>query len=356
MAKKSLGFVELEWVCPTCNTRNPGSSRTCQGCGSPQPPDVKFVAPTQANIVKDDAVARKASAGPDIHCPYCDARNPAGAKVCKQCGGDLTKAQARTAGEVVANFTTKGPEVVKCTACGTENPTNLRNCKNCGAPLPTAAAPAVTQKPQNSRGSGCLWIAIGAVVLLVIAAAVFMFSGSERTAVVGTVSDTRWVRTIQIMDLQPVRYTAWLDQIPADATIGACTEEVRAEVDEPIANSREVCGTPYAIDQGDGSAQVFVDCVYQILEQRCEYTVREWRPVDVVTEEGAGFSPSWPSLTSGQREGERDEEYACVFQASDNTYIYKARSFAEYQSCTPGSTWNLEVNEAGTVLSAIPAE
>lgn len=357
MAKKSLGYVELEWVCPTCNTRNPGSSRTCSGCGTPQPPDVKFVAPSKAEVSKDEEVKQQATAGPDIHCPYCDARNPAGAKVCKQCGGDLTGAEARKKGELVQDFSTAGPGVVKCTTCGTENPANLRNCKNCGAPLPVVK-PAAKPTPQPAGNNSCLFIAIGAVALLVIGVIIFlaMSGGGERINTVGRVVDNRWVRTIEIMALRPKQYAAWLDQIPSDATVGACTDEVREEVDEPVPNSREVCGTPYAEDQGTGFAEVIQDCVYQVIEQRCEYTVNEWQPVDRISTQGEGFNPVWPALTGQQRAGDRAEEYECVFTANDTTYVYKTRSFEEYQQCVPGAEWNLETNESGTVLSAAPTE
>jgi ribosomal protein L40E len=356
MAKKSLGYVELEWVCPVCDTRNPGSSRTCKGCGSPQPPDVKFIAPGEANITKDEEVARKATAGPDIHCPYCDARNPAGAKVCKQCGGDLTQGEARKAGELVSNFSTAGPGVVKCTTCGTENPANLKTCKNCGAPLPVAKAPPKPQ-PQVAGGNSCLMIAVGAIVLVVLGVFLFMmFSGGERVATVGTVVDNRWVRTIEIMGLRPRTYTDWLDEIPGDAEVGACYDEVRATVDEPVANSIETCGTPYAIDQGSGFAEVVQDCVYQVIAQQCEYTVNEWMPVDVVTQEGTGLTPSWPSLTAQQREGDREEQYQCIITVNDSTYVYQTRSFEEYLACVPGSEWNVITNESGRVLSAAPME
>ena len=357
MAKKSLGYVELEWVCPTCNTRNPGSSRTCKGCGSPQPPDVKFVAPGQATITKDEAVARQATAGPDIHCPYCDARNPANAKVCKQCGGDLTTGEARKAGEVVSDFSTKGPGVVKCNTCGTENPANRTTCKNCGAPLPVVKPP-VAPKPAPTGGNSCLLIAAGAVVLFVIGIIIFfmMSGGGERTTSVGTVVDNRWVRTIQVMGLRPRQYTDWLDEIPADAEIGACYDDVRAEVSEPVANSIEVCGTPYAVDQGTGFAEVVQDCVYQVIEQRCEYTVNQWMPVDVITEQGTGFDAMWPTLAERQREGDREEQYECVISVNDTTYVYQTRSFAEYQRCVPGAQWSLETNAAGNVLRAAPAE
>jgi ribosomal protein L40E len=358
MAKKSLGYVELEWVCPTCKTRNPGSSRTCTGCGSPQPPDVEFIAPGEAKITKDETVARQATAGPDIHCPYCDARNPAGAKECKQCGGDLTQGQARKAGEVVSNFTTTGPGVVKCPACGTDNPANLKVCKNCGAPLPAVKVAPKPQVQAKSGGGSCLFIALGAIALVFIGVFIFIMigGGGEQTTAVGTVVDNRWTRTITIMGLRPRQYTNWLDKIPGDAAIGACYDEVRSTVDEPVPNSVEVCGTPYAVDQGTGFAEVVQDCVYQVMAQRCEYTVNEWQPVDVVTEQGSGLSPSWPSLTGQQREGGREEQYECIISANDQRYVYRARSLEEYLACVPGSTWNIVTNESGRVLSAAPVE
>lgn len=358
MAKKSLGYVELEWVCPTCNTRNPGSSRTCKGCGSPQPPDVEFIAPGEATITKDEEVARQATAGPDIHCPYCDARNPIGAKVCKQCGGDLTQGEAREVGEVVSGFSTTGPGVVKCETCDTENPANRTTCKSCGAPLPVVQPKKPKPDPEAKGGNSCLFIGIGVVVLLAIGLFLFfMFSGGgERSNSVGTVVDNRWERSIEVMGLRPRQYTAWLEDIPADATIGACTEEVRGEVDEPVPNSREVCGTPYAVDQGTGFAEVVQDCVYQVLEQQCEYTVNEWQPVDVVTQQGTGISPIWPSVAAQQRTGDREETYQCVITANDVEYIYRTRTFEEYLQCVPGATWNIVTNESGRVLSAAPAE
>jgi ribosomal protein L40E len=364
MAKKSLGVTELEWVCPTCNTRNPGSSRTCSGCGTPQPPDVKFVAPGVANVTKDEAVVKQATGGPDIHCPYCDARNPANAKVCKQCGGDLTTAQARQKGELVSDFSTTGPGVVKCTVCGTENPANLTTCKNCGAPLPRVAKPApVVPAPAPQGNSSCLYIVIGVAVVAVLAIfLLFMFGGGggERITSVGRVQDGRWARTIMILGLRPRQYSGWLDEIPADATIGACHDEVRDVVEEPVPNSIEVCGTPYAVDQGTGFAEVVQDCVYQVLEQQCQFTVNEWMPVDTVTQEGAGVSAIWPSLTDrlneNQRPGDREEVYQCTITANDQTYVYETRDFEEYQHCVPGAEWNIVTTESGQLISAEPIE
>lgn len=355
MAKKSLGYVELEWVCPTCNTRNRGSQRTCQGCGSPQPPDVQFVTPGQAVVAKDEETVAKATAGPDIHCPYCDARNPAGAKVCKQCGGDLTGAQARTAGTVLSVSTQAKPPVT-CPTCGAKNDAAARLCKNCGAPLPVVATAPVPVSAIKKGGGGCLWIVVGLALVIALGVAVMIFmGGGERTTVTAQVRGASWQRSVQVLGLMPVQRTAWRDQIPPDAAMGQCVDEVRREVDEPVPNSREVCGTPYAVDQGTGFAEMVQDCVYQVIEQRCTYTVNEWQPVDSLVLTGEGLTPNWPQLTGGnQRPGERAESYQCVFEGDGATYTYTTRDFAAYQACTTGAVWTLVVDESGRVVSASP--
>lgn len=358
MAKQTLGYVELEWTCPTCGTRNPGPQRVCQSCGSPQPDNVKFEASAQAKIAADEATVQQATAGADIHCPYCGTRNAATAKVCKQCGGDLTGGKAREVGQLVQGFGAQPQGEVKCTACGTPNPAGARVCKNCGAPLPAAKPPAVPAPVPASKSSGCLWVAVGVVVLGLLVGAYFLFSATRTTTTTGRVVDTHWTRVVEVMGLVPVQRTAWLDQIPGDAELGACYDDVRDVVDQPVPGAREVCGTPYAIDQGTGYGEVVQDCVYEIVDQRCEYTVNEWRVVDQVAQEGAGFNPQWPALNLAdrRREGERDERFQCVFEVDGRQVVYDARSYAEYQRCTDGSLWTLEVTQGGHVTSAEPAQ
>ncbi|MBL0346926.1 zinc finger protein [Candidatus Villigracilis affinis] len=68
--KQSKGFVELEWVCPSCDGVNKGSRKTCQACGAPQPDDVKFQRAADEKIITDEKVASAAKAGADIHCGF----------------------------------------------------------------------------------------------------------------------------------------------------------------------------------------------------------------------------------------------------------------------------------------------
>lgn len=104
MSQKKLGLVELEWVCPNCSSRNPGPEKKCSGCGSPQPPDVEFVQPVDRAIITDAQTLAEATRAPDIHCPYCNARNRADAEKCRNCGGPLAGGAQRQAGQVVGAY------------------------------------------------------------------------------------------------------------------------------------------------------------------------------------------------------------------------------------------------------------
>ena len=65
MAKESLGYVELEWTCPFCNTRNPGRAKVCRNCGAAQPKDVQFHQAGEDKIVTDQEGLEMAKGGPD---------------------------------------------------------------------------------------------------------------------------------------------------------------------------------------------------------------------------------------------------------------------------------------------------
>ena len=90
MARKPIGYTKLIWICPNCQTRNPGTEKTCVTCGSPQPIDVSFIQADREDLINKEEDILRAKRGADIHCPYCGTRNAADAKICSQCGGDLT--------------------------------------------------------------------------------------------------------------------------------------------------------------------------------------------------------------------------------------------------------------------------
>ena len=61
MAEKNLGYVELEWTCPSCNTRNPGSAAKCMQCAAPMPEEAKFDKAVEEKLITDEQQIAAAS-------------------------------------------------------------------------------------------------------------------------------------------------------------------------------------------------------------------------------------------------------------------------------------------------------
>jgi len=339
MARKSLGFVPLIWVCPSCGTQNPGPIKSCTACGAPQPDDVEFlqVDEEQFNFIKDEALIRMAKAGPDIHCPYCGTRNTAGTEYCKKCGGDISQGgKARKTGGKVRT---------------------AAEAQQAPPPQPEASSkPAPSQKPRKklSRTATILIVIAGLALIAACIAVIIILTKSEEVNAV--VTDVQWERSIAIEAYSPVTESDWWDEIPEDAEILSCTEKYRYTSDEPVANSTEVCGEEYVEDTGTGVGEVVQDCTYEVYDDYCDYTVMEWVVVETVTETGDDLAPFWPDMTlqTDQREGERTEEYTIFFEVDNEDYEYTTSDESLFSLADPGSKWILDVNKLG-VKSAEPA-
>ena len=131
MAQESLGYIKLEWTCPNCGSRNPGPQKTCLSCGAAQPENVQFHQAETQNLLKDEAEIENAKSGADIHCPYCGARNVAGAETCSQCGGDLKEGVRRETGQVIGAYSTGPVKQISCPNCGVQNPETALKCAGC---------------------------------------------------------------------------------------------------------------------------------------------------------------------------------------------------------------------------------
>lgn len=356
MSRDSLGFVQLEWTCPFCNSRNPGPEKICGNCGAPQPDDVEFHQPAQEELVKDEALIAKAKAGPDIHCPYCGARNPAGSEQCMGCMGDLSEAAIRKSGHVLGAHRDRPAAPITCPFCQTENAATNRQCDNCGAALnePTVAQREETPPPPAAKKSR--WpLIIGAVLLLLCCAGIIFFTTSTSEAT-GEVVETSWSRTITIEAFGPVSQSGWQDEIPAGAAINSCEDRYRRTQSNPAPNAERVCGTPYTIDTGTGLGEVVQDCEYEVYDSWCEYEVDKWFVFDEVTLDGQGLTASWPNvqLNTEQREGTRREQYVVVFAGDGETYEYTTSNYDAFQQYQIGSQWILEVNMLGSVQRTEP--
>jgi ribosomal protein L40E len=359
MPKEELGYVELEWTCKNCGTRNPGTLKNCRACGAPMGSEGKFELPAQQALITDAEKLKAAGAGPDVECPFCGTRNSASAKSCKQCGGDLTGGKARFKGGVLGAFDDSPQPEVKCQNCGSLNPASAVKCSNCGASLkrPELQPAPAPQSLARPAGISPLMIA-GVVGLLILCAAGAYFLFARTSELVGTVAGVTWQRSIAIMAQVPVRDAEWREQLPADANIVSCELKPRrfSDVQEP--NSVQVCGTPYVVDQGDGTGKVVRDCQYQVSEQYCSYTRLQWSVINTVSSRGTDLQPNWPlfSLATGEREGNRAEEYRVLFDAGGKQYSYTPSNASDFARFPRGSRWNLTVNGIGAITDLKPAQ
>jgi len=362
MAKKKLGFVELQWTCPNCGGVNPGPEKVCLQCGAPQPEDVEFRQVKGAELVDDEEVKERVEAGPDIHCPYCEARNPGDAEVCSQCGGDISEGQRRKSGEVLGAYKKEAVAGVPCPHCGAENPETARMCAECGGSMhQEAEEPAPAEQPRSAKKPAPKkkGVPVGLIIFLVVAcigaiALIILFTRTE--VVNGSVERVGWERSIAVEGLVDVEYRDWRDQVPSDGEIQSCGQEVRSIESEPRPNSDEVCGTPYSVDTGSGFAEVVQDCEYHVYDEFCTYSVLEWDVVDNVSLSGNDFTPEWPVLSLGvdQRQGEETESYTVYFETSDGDYTYSISDYDDFQDFKVGTEWELEVNTFGGVVSVSP--
>ena len=350
MAKITLGYVELEWECPSCHTRNPGAAKTCVQCGAPHPEEVEYKQVAEETLITDEANIAAAKTGADIYCAYCGAPNLATAKSCKQCGADLAEGKARASGKVLGGLHSGEAAPVTCPSCGASNPATAFKCTQCGSALrPETPQP---EPPTQPAGIGKMApfliagaVAIGLLIIVLIA------MGSRRTAVIGEVSDVNWRRAIAVEALVPVILDAWKDEIPSGASVGRCRQEVYKVQDNPAPGARQVCSTPYVVDKGSGYGEVQQDCRYEIYADRCEYQSQAWRPIAPIVLQGSDLMPVWPAenLGQNQRNAGRSEAYGISFNVDGKKYDYRPTNEAEFTRFSPGSQWRLKVNSFGNV-------
>lgn len=345
--KESKGFIELEWVCPNCDSRNKGSKKTCENCGAPQPDNVKFQRAADEKVVTDEKAVAAAKAGADIHCGFCGTRNPATAVTCSQCGGDLKEGKARQAGQILQEAPTTPLKAVTCINCGTENPGGERVCTKCGSPLPRAEAPVVSppvqapaMQPGAPRKKVNPWIfaAIGALTLICCVAFVLLFAIPSKS-VQGTVTDLQWQTSVPVQEEKAVSYSNERGSAPSGAYDVSCHTE-----------DQEVCEEK-TVDQGNGYAEVVTEC-HTESEQYCSYTRDEWSTIQTYTLDGKDNYPVYenPSLTGNQRLGTATETLAVTFSTPDGEKNYTTDSVSEFQQFEIGSTWTLKMNAMGGVM------
>jgi membrane protease subunit (stomatin/prohibitin family) len=350
--RRTLGYIQNEWTCPNCDTRNKGASKTCENCGAPQPENVQFELPAEQKFVTDEASINAAKKSADIHCGFCGTRNPAAAKTCSQCGADLTEGKAREAGRVM-QAPPPQPKVIKCDNCGTENPASNSLCSNCGSPLPKVPAPAIAPQAATSTSVAkpmtapkkTNWLLIGGILgALAICCVVIVALLLPSRSVQATVVDVHWQTSVPLQEIRAVDYSSEPGSPPSDAYNVSCHDE-----------SRDVCEQK-TIDKGNGYSEVVEEC-HTETQQYCSYTVDEWTTIQTYTLDGNNLQPIYedPSLSSGQRVGQESEELTVTFSTPNGEQeTYSPDTISEFQQFTMGSTWTLKMNALGGVVGVEP--
>ena len=82
----------------------------------------------------------------------------------------------------------------------------------------------------------------------------------------------------------------------------------------------------------------------------------QWQPHDNVVLSGQDYYPQWPNpvLPDDQRLGAQSENYAIFFDSDQGDYRFETGDFEQFQQFTRGSTWQLNINSFGNVLSVEP--
>jgi hypothetical protein len=373
MARKTVGYVHLEWTCPNCQTKNRGVDSTCSACGGPQPADVDFKQGKDQALIQDEKTIEKAKKGADIHCAFCGARNQADAKSCVQCSADLSEGARRESGQVLGAFKPKeGPlPPQNCPSCGVENPGEAQTCSSCGGRLGKTAE---VESPEDSREAsqigitaakpkagakkrGCGVFGLVALGIVILGGLGLLLMGLlKKDTFPASVGNVEWMRSLEIEALQEVTKEEWEDSIPVGGEIISCKQEYRFTQDQPAPGAEEVCGEPYTVDSGSGVGEVVQDCEYRVYDEYCQYSIEEWAVIDEIALRGSNYNIQWPNpeLNENQRLGRETESYTIYFISKGNTYEYSADDEQEFRQYPTGSNWNLTVNGLGIIVSIDP--
>jgi len=357
MSKKTVGYVELEWVCPNCGNKNVGMIKTCGSCGSPQPQNIQFEVGQNRELITDSQKTAAAARGADIHCPYCNTRNIANAEVCIHCGGDLKEGVRRESGRVLSGAPVNSGIAQTCPNCGTSNPGTNNTCSACGTSLAKSLpqSPVTPSLAVSKQSAFRPWMMLPIAAILMICCVVFAFFFFRTTAQTGVVQNSHWQRGIGIEEQRPVTREAWKDQLPGGTEVLSCQQEYRSREENPVAGAKEVCSTEL-IDKGNGAAEVVETCFYEVYDDYCKYQVLEWQNVDQVTAQGTDLQPYWPQvdLNNGRREGDRSETYTVIFETEDGIKQFTTSNAALFVQLQPGTQWTLTLNALGAIVDVSP--
>jgi len=180
------------------------------------PEDAEFETPVQQELDTIAETAARVAAGPDIHCPYCGARNPGNATSCSQCGGDLSEGARRAKGKMLGAYQAGSVPDVTCPHCGASNPATATRCSSCGGNLERERPKEKPVALQPKKKTTLLLVGLLAVAFLCVGLFLLFRGSSEMVALVQSVE---WTYEIEVEELGPVEHETWRDEVPSNARL-----------------------------------------------------------------------------------------------------------------------------------------
>ena len=340
-----MAIREGAWDCPTCGMKGiPGSRKHCGGCGTARGDDVKFYLPEGAREVTEDEEKRRAGAGPDWKCPYCNGENPGFSTHCSGCGASQDGTEKRA--------------------------TRVH--------LDKAPKPPSPEGPNwmSRIATGCCL-----VILLFFVGCWFLTRTSVSAMQVQSMS---WQRRIDVEVLGMVTETGWegKGEVPSNARVLSRSREVREKKKVQtgtISKTRTVSkkvqtGTKKvkvgSKDMGNGYFEdVYEDePVYEnrtqeerydepqyrdepVYDTKVRYEVEKWHKETEVTASGNDNAPKWPTVETGpkKRAGAQHAAYKITLSGDGKTYTYEPKQEADFTPYAQGQTVDASVTMTGTV-------
>jgi hypothetical protein len=156
----------------------------------------------------------------------------------------------------------------------------------------------------------------------------------------GTVTNVYWQTSVPLQEVQAVDYSNERGSPPSEAYNVSCYNQ-----------KEEVC-KDVTYDRGNGYAETVTECTTET-EQYCSYTVDEWTTIETYKLDGDDLNPVYadPRLASDQRVGSASDTFTIYFSTNEGQITYSPDDLSEFQQFQFGSTWTINLNAVGSVVS-----
>jgi hypothetical protein len=196
-----------------------------------------------------------------------------------------------------------------------------------------------SQAQKRKSSNWLLFGGIGLGLILCCVAFLFLFVFPSKS-VEGTVTNVYWQTSVPVQEVRAVNHSNERGSPPSDAYNVSC-----------YTDSEEVCEDK-TIDKGNGYAEQVTEC-HTETEQYCSYTTDEWTTIQTYDLDGDDLYPVYadPSIASDQRVGSASDTFTVYFNTSEGQITYSPDDTNEFQQFQFGSTWTINLNALGSVVS-----